>query len=111
MKWPGSRLGEGKPKDFGDLLDYARVLAFEDKPDYKRLNKDFERLAGELTGGLNFCEFILLSALTPFPKLKYCSFGKSNSNLRFTTSQTLSRPHTSHSWRTCLYADPFSPQH
>ena len=42
MKWPGSWLGEGKPKDFRDLLDYMRALAFEDKPDYKRLNKDFE---------------------------------------------------------------------
>ncbi|ETW77752.1 hypothetical protein HETIRDRAFT_241720, partial [Heterobasidion irregulare TC 32-1] len=45
MKWPGPRLGEGKPRDFGDLLDYARALAFEDKPDYERLSRGFERLA------------------------------------------------------------------
>ena len=28
MKWPGPRLGEGKPKDFGNLLDYSRALSF-----------------------------------------------------------------------------------
>ena len=109
MKWPGPRLGEGKPKDFGNLLDYARALAFEDKPDYKRLSKGFERLAGEPTEGLDFCECILLSALISF-KLKSCSFDESNRNLQFTASRTLSRPRTGHRRRTCIYADPFSPQ-
>jgi hypothetical protein len=34
---PGQHLVEGIAKEYGDLLDYARALEFEEKPDYGAL--------------------------------------------------------------------------
>ena len=33
--WTGRRLGEGKAKEFRELLDYARVLEFTSTPDWR----------------------------------------------------------------------------
>jgi hypothetical protein len=45
-QWSGRRLGQGLAKEFGELLDYARALEFDAKPDYKGLSAGFQRLAG-----------------------------------------------------------------
>jgi hypothetical protein len=39
--WSGSRVGEGFPVAFGQLLDHARALAFLDKPDYSHFRHLF----------------------------------------------------------------------
>ena len=44
-KWLGQHLGEGFAKEYGDLLDYARALKFERRPDYEGLRSSFQRLA------------------------------------------------------------------
>jgi hypothetical protein len=53
-RWPGPRLGKGFEKFFGDLLDYARALGFEERPDYDMLRKGFERLTGNQVEDLHF---------------------------------------------------------
>lgn len=42
--WTGSRLAEGHPPVFGQLLDYARGLKFNDPLDYGRFRTQFEGL-------------------------------------------------------------------
>ncbi|KAL6300721.1 kinase-like domain-containing protein [Sparassis latifolia] len=42
--WPGSRLAEGYPAEFGQLLDHARSLDFNEKPDYSRFQRMFKDL-------------------------------------------------------------------
>ncbi|KAG6830560.1 hypothetical protein H0H93_013998, partial [Arthromyces matolae] len=43
--WPGDRLGAGLPRCFGEFLDYARNLTFEEIPDYKCWTQVFNDLA------------------------------------------------------------------
>jgi len=62
-QWPGQHLGEGLAKEFGDLLDYARALEFESRPDYEGLRSSFQRLAdshGE--EAVDFCGRSFLSS-------------------------------------------------
>ncbi|KIM74543.1 hypothetical protein PILCRDRAFT_828099 [Piloderma croceum F 1598] len=40
--WTGSRLGEGYPDIFGQLLDYSRALVFDENPDYARFQAVFD---------------------------------------------------------------------
>jgi hypothetical protein len=62
-QWPGQRLGEGLAKEFGDLLDYARALEFESKPDYEGLRSSFQRLADSQTEeAIDFCGHSSLSS-------------------------------------------------
>jgi hypothetical protein len=42
--WTGARLGEGFPDAFGQLLDHARALEFDEKPDYARFHSHFDDL-------------------------------------------------------------------
>ncbi|OBZ77476.1 Casein kinase I isoform alpha [Grifola frondosa] len=63
-RWPGERLGAGMVKEFGELLDYARALSFEEKPDYERLKDGFEKLRDKLTDDFTL---ILSSAPKPAP--------------------------------------------
>lgn len=58
-RWPGQRLGEGFAKEFGELLDYARALEFESKPDYVGLMSGFQRLLDSKQADLDFCEYPL----------------------------------------------------
>ena len=44
LSWSGARLGEGHPSVFGELLDYARRLGFDELIDYERFGADFEEL-------------------------------------------------------------------
>lgn len=48
-------MGEGKAKEFGELLDYARALGFGERPDYEMLMRGFERLAKNQKNALHFC--------------------------------------------------------
>jgi len=42
--------------EFGDLLDYARALEFDSKPDYEGLRSSFQRLANSQSeGAVGFC--------------------------------------------------------
>ena len=43
-------------KEFGELLDYARALDFESKPDYKGLRSSFQQLVDSQAEALDFCE-------------------------------------------------------
>jgi serine/threonine protein kinase len=38
--------GQGMEKEFGGLLDYARALEFDAKPDYNGLTAGFQQLVG-----------------------------------------------------------------
>ena len=40
----GARLVQGYPPAFGELLDYARQLSFDEPIDYERLHVAFEKL-------------------------------------------------------------------
>lgn len=65
-RWPGQRLGEGMAKEFGDLLDYARALEFEEEPDYEDLRSSFQRLVGDQSDGtLDIYGHSLPSASSP----------------------------------------------
>ena len=44
FSWNGARLGEGDPSAFGELLDYARHLGFDEPADYEPFYTDFEKL-------------------------------------------------------------------
>ena len=44
LSWNGARLTEGYPSVFGDLLDYARHLGFDEPIDYDRFRADFDKL-------------------------------------------------------------------
>ena len=44
LSWNGARLAEGHPVVFGELLDYARRLAFDEPIDYERFRPAFETL-------------------------------------------------------------------
>ena len=44
LSWNGARLGEGYPSTFGELLDYARHLGFDEPIDYERFRTVFENL-------------------------------------------------------------------
>jgi hypothetical protein len=58
-QWSGRRLGQGVAKEFGGLLDYARALEFDAKPDYEGLSAGFQRLAGSSVA-LDYREALLL---------------------------------------------------
>jgi hypothetical protein len=45
LAWLGSRLAFGFPIEFGQLLDYARSLGFEEQPDYDGWRSNFRRVA------------------------------------------------------------------
>jgi hypothetical protein len=66
-QWPGQRLGEGLANEFGDLLDYARALEFDSKPDYKGLSNSFQRLANSQSEeAVDFCARSSLSSGSSF---------------------------------------------
>ena len=44
LSWNGARLCEGYPSAFGELLDYARHLGFDEPIDYERFRTVFENL-------------------------------------------------------------------
>jgi len=44
LSWNGAQLGDGYPSAFGELLDYARHLGFDELIDYKRFRAVFENL-------------------------------------------------------------------
>ena len=44
VAWNGARLSVGYPSVFGELLDYARHLGFDEPIDYKRFHLAFEVL-------------------------------------------------------------------
>ncbi|KIM38474.1 hypothetical protein M413DRAFT_242165 [Hebeloma cylindrosporum] len=44
LSWDGARLAEGYPSVFGELLDYARQLDFDEPIDYERFRAAFEKL-------------------------------------------------------------------
>jgi len=44
LSWNGARLADGYPSAFGELLDYARHLGFDEPIDYERFRADFETL-------------------------------------------------------------------
>jgi hypothetical protein len=64
-RWCGRRLGEGLAKEFGELLDYARALEFESKPDYGGLMGGFRRLVGKEGKGLDSREYFLCRHCRP----------------------------------------------
>ncbi|KAG6820066.1 hypothetical protein H0H93_005689 [Arthromyces matolae] len=43
--WPGARLGRGLPPCFGNFLDYARELSYDQIPDYQGWAQTFNNLA------------------------------------------------------------------
>jgi hypothetical protein len=43
LSWNGARLGEGYPSAFGELLDYARHLGFDEPIDYDALPYRFRK--------------------------------------------------------------------
>ncbi|KAG6836710.1 hypothetical protein H0H93_004687 [Arthromyces matolae] len=43
--WPGARLGAGQHPCFGEFLDYARNLRFDEIPDYRGWARTFNNLA------------------------------------------------------------------
>ncbi|KAG5650031.1 hypothetical protein H0H81_001007 [Sphagnurus paluster] len=44
LAWPGARLAISYPEEFGQLLDYARSLEFNDTPDYDAWRSNFRAL-------------------------------------------------------------------
>ncbi|KAI5824702.1 hypothetical protein K523DRAFT_399906, partial [Schizophyllum commune Tattone D] len=46
--WSGATLGNGYPAAFGDFLEYARSLAFDEEPSYMEWRKQFKALASEI---------------------------------------------------------------
>ncbi|KAG5638032.1 hypothetical protein H0H81_002233 [Sphagnurus paluster] len=44
LEWPGSRLAVSYPEEFGQLLDYARKLEFNDMPEYVAWQSNFRAL-------------------------------------------------------------------
>ena len=44
LSWNGVRLAEGYPAAFGELLDYARQLSFDEPINYERFRAAFEKL-------------------------------------------------------------------
>lgn len=45
LSWHGARLAEEYPSTFGELLDYARQLSFDELVDYERFRAAFESYA------------------------------------------------------------------
>jgi hypothetical protein len=43
-RWSGSKLAEGHPPVFGQLLEYARGLTPEEPLDYNRFRTEFDQL-------------------------------------------------------------------
>jgi len=43
LSWNGTRLGEGYPSGFGELLDYARYMGFDEPIDYERFRVIFKK--------------------------------------------------------------------
>ncbi|KAL1757779.1 kinase-like domain-containing protein [Schizophyllum commune] len=46
--WSGATLGNGYPAAFGDFLEYARSLAFDEEPNYMEWRKRFKALASDI---------------------------------------------------------------
>ena len=44
LSWNGARLAEEYPSAFGEFLDYARHLGFDEPIDYEHFRADFEKL-------------------------------------------------------------------
>lgn len=69
LAWTGSRLALGLPAEFGQLLDYARGLRFDEQPDYDGWRLKFRTLF-EQSGYSNDRTFdwtILKDETSPFP--------------------------------------------
>ncbi|KAI5899193.1 kinase-like protein [Schizophyllum commune H4-8] len=49
VMWSGAALGYGYPPVFGEFLDYARSLRFDQEPAYKEWRKRFKAVMSEIT--------------------------------------------------------------
>lgn len=65
-QWPGPRLARGMAGEFGDFLDYARSLQFDETPDYERWASIFGKLSGNDAGVLDLRGYLSSNSHSPF---------------------------------------------